>query len=105
MSWLQKGHQLLVDEQCEVKFHIVKYKDKVTCDIMPMDVCHILLGRPWKYDRKAVHDGEKNYYRFVKDGINYTLVPMKEEETTKTSGTNTLLIRGKSFCDRLGRMK
>eukprot|EP00253_Pinus_taeda_P018878 PITA_18878 len=52
VSWLQKGHQLLVDEKCEVEFHIGKYKDKVVCDIMPMDVCHILLGRPWKYDRK-----------------------------------------------------
>lgn len=47
VSWLQKCHQLLVDEQCEVEFHIGKYKDKVTCDIMPMDMCHILLGRPW----------------------------------------------------------
>ena len=45
--WLQKGHQLLVDEQCEVEFHIGKYKHKVICDIMPMDVCHILLGIPW----------------------------------------------------------
>lgn len=44
VSWLHKGHQLLVDEQCEVEFHIVKYRDMVTCDIMPMDVCHILLG-------------------------------------------------------------
>jgi len=25
VSWLQKGHQLLVDEQCEVEFHIGKY--------------------------------------------------------------------------------
>lgn len=47
VSWLQKGHQLLVDEQCEVEFHIGKYKDKVTCDIIPMDVFHILLGRLW----------------------------------------------------------
>eukprot|EP00253_Pinus_taeda_P033877 PITA_33877 len=38
VSWLQKGHQLLVDEQCEVEFHIGKYQDKVICDIMPMDI-------------------------------------------------------------------
>ena len=47
ISWLQKGHQLLVNEQCEVEFQIGSYKDKVLCDVMPMDVCHILLGRPW----------------------------------------------------------
>ena len=65
-----------------MEFHIGKYKDKITCDIMPMDVCHIMLGKPWKYDRKAVHDGEKNCYTFVRDGINYMLVPVKEGETT-----------------------
>ena len=47
VSWLQKGHQLLVKEQCEVALQLRKYKDKILCDVMPMDVCHILLGRPW----------------------------------------------------------
>lgn len=56
--WLQKGHQLLVDEQCYMEFHIGRYKDKVICNIIPMDVCHILLGRPWQYDKKVVHDGK-----------------------------------------------
>eukprot|EP00253_Pinus_taeda_P032629 PITA_32629 len=46
VSWLQKGHQLLVDERSEVEFQIGRYKDKIICDIMPMDICHILLGRP-----------------------------------------------------------
>jgi len=95
--WLQKGHQLLVDEQCEVEFHIGKYKDKVTCDIMPMGVCHILFGRPWQYDRKVIHDGETNCYKFVKDGIKHILVPMKEEDAAETSGTKALLLGGKEF--------
>eukprot|EP00253_Pinus_taeda_P022992 PITA_22992 len=64
VSWLQKGHQLLVDEQSEVEFQIGRYKDKIICDIMPMDVCHILLGRPWQYDRKVTHDGVLNCYKF-----------------------------------------
>ena len=95
VSWLQKGHQLLVDEQCEVEFHIGKYQDKVVCDIMPMDVCHILLGRPWQYDRKVTHDGKTNCYKFVKDGVKHTLVPIKEEDATESSGTKALLIGGK----------
>lgn len=101
VSWLQKGHQLLVDEQCEVEFHIDRYKDKVICDIMPMDVCHILLGRPWQYDQKVVHDGKTNCYKFVKDGIKHTLVPIKEEETTKTSETKVLLMGGKQFLKQI----
>jgi len=44
--WLQKGHPVLVNEQCKVEFQIGGYKDEFLCDVFPMDVCHILLGRP-----------------------------------------------------------
>eukprot|EP00253_Pinus_taeda_P002625 PITA_02625 len=97
VSWLQKGHYLLVDEQCEVEFQIGRYKDKVICDIMLMDVCHILLGRPWKYDRKLAHDGLPNCNKFVKDGIKHTLVPIKEKGTAGTSEPRAPLIGGKQF--------
>ena len=44
-----------------------------------MDVCHILLGRPWKYDRNVFHDGRKNTYSLEKDGKKCTLLPLKYE--------------------------
>eukprot|EP00253_Pinus_taeda_P025856 PITA_25856 len=98
VSWLQKGHQLLVDEQREVEFQIGRYKDKIICDIMPMDVCHILLGKPWQYDRKVTHDGVMNCYKFEKDGVRHTLVPIKEEkEAAETNETKALLVSGKQF--------
>ncbi len=102
VSWLQKGYQLLVDEQCEVEFHIGRYKDKGTCDIMPMDVCDILLGRPWQYERKVVHNGKTNCYKFVKNGVKHTLVPMKEEDTINNSGLEAFLIGGKDLLQRMG---
>ena len=86
-----------MDEQCEVEFQIGRYKDKFICDIMPMDVCHILLGRPYQYVRKVVHDGLTNCYKFVKDGIKHMLVPIKEEGTTETSEPRTLLVSRKQF--------
>eukprot|EP00253_Pinus_taeda_P016642 PITA_16642 len=101
VSWLQKGHQLLVDEQCEVEFQIGRYKDKILCNVMPMDVCHLLLGRPWQFDRSAVHDGKTNCYKFIKDGIEHTLVPIKEENTAETSGVKGLLMGGKEFVKQL----
>ena len=52
VSWLHKGHQILVSEQCEVDFQIGPYNNNILCDFMPMDVCHILLGRPWQFIRK-----------------------------------------------------
>eukprot|EP00253_Pinus_taeda_P021142 PITA_21142 len=101
VSWLQKGHQLLVDEQCEVEFQIGKYKDKILCDVMPMDVCHLLLGRPWQFERSAVHDGKTNCYKFVKDGIKHTLVPIKEESIAEASGAKALLLGGKEFIKQM----
>eukprot|EP00253_Pinus_taeda_P020450 PITA_20450 len=98
VSWLQKGHQLLVDEQSEVEFQIDRYKDKIICDIMSMDVCHILLGRPWQYDRKVTHDGVMNCYKFEKDGVGHTLVPIREEkEIAEANETKALLMSGKQF--------
>ena len=44
VSWLSKGQQIMVDEQALVEFEIWEYKDKVLCDIMPMDACHLLLA-------------------------------------------------------------
>lgn len=49
------------------------------CDIMPMHVCHVLLGKPWQYDRKAMHDGRNNLNTLEKYGEKYTLFPLKEE--------------------------
>ena len=62
VSRLQNGHQLLVSEQCEIELQIGNYKDRVLCDVMLMDVCHILLGGPWQYDRNVRQDGRKNIY-------------------------------------------
>ena len=47
VSLLQKGHQLIVTEKCKVEIQIGTYKDVILCDVMPMDVFHVLMGRPW----------------------------------------------------------
>ena len=64
VSWLHKGHQILVSEKSEVEFQGGIYKDKVIWDMIPMDVFHIVLQRPQKFDRKVIHDGRKNCYKF-----------------------------------------
>ena len=62
-----------------------------------MDVCHILLGRPWQYDRKAIHDGRKNTYSMEKDGKTHTLLPLKDEATQEDLDSNILLMTGKEL--------
>jgi hypothetical protein len=91
VSWLQKGHQVNVTKQCLVEFKIRGYKDEILCDVIPMDVCHLLLGRPWQYDRNVVHDGRKNTYTLEKNGRMHMLLPIKNPEL-KTEVRNTVLI-------------
>ena len=58
LSWLQEGSDIKVKHRCLVSFTIGKhYQDEVWCDVVPMDVCHLLLGRPWQYDMKVIYDG------------------------------------------------
>ena len=72
------------------------------CDVMPMDVCHILLGRSWQYDRATVHDGKKNTYKFFKDGVYHTLIPMEEgEPSSRNFDPKTLLLSGKEYLQQI----
>ena len=51
LAWLRKGGVVKVDRRVHVPFSIgKKYKDEIWCDVVEMDVCHLLLGRPWQYD-------------------------------------------------------
>uniref|UniRef100_A0A2N9GUQ6 Reverse transcriptase RNase H-like domain-containing protein n=1 Tax=Fagus sylvatica TaxID=28930 RepID=A0A2N9GUQ6_FAGSY len=75
-KWLNDCGEVRVDRQVLVTFSIGKYLDEVLCDVVPMHAGHILLGRPWQYDRRAIHDGFKNMYSFVKEGKTIKLAPL-----------------------------
>ena len=76
LQWLSEEGELRVDKQVEIQFSIGKYKDKILCDVIPMEASHVLLGKPWQFDRKAHHDGHKNKYIFYHDNRKVTLVPL-----------------------------
>jgi len=46
LRWINEDGKLVVHKQVKVKLSIGNYKDKVLCDIVSMEACHILLGRP-----------------------------------------------------------
>uniref|UniRef100_A0A2N9GE48 Reverse transcriptase RNase H-like domain-containing protein n=1 Tax=Fagus sylvatica TaxID=28930 RepID=A0A2N9GE48_FAGSY len=75
-KWLNDCGEVRVDRQVLVTFSIGKYLDEVLCDVVPMHAGHILLGRPWQYDRRVTHDGFKNMYSFVKEGKTIKLAPL-----------------------------
>ena len=76
LNWLNEQGTLLVKSQATIEFSIGKFKDQVTCDVVPLDACHILLGRPWQYDRQTVHDGRTNKISLQYQGKRVTLLPM-----------------------------
>ena len=48
LTWLKKGNIVKVNQRCLVKFSIgSRYSDEIWCEVIPMDACHLLLGRPW----------------------------------------------------------
>ena len=59
-----------------MRSRIGKYEEEVLCDVVPMLASHLLLGRPWQFDRRAKHDGFTNKYLFEFRQRNVTLVPM-----------------------------
>lgn len=67
-------------EQVTVPLSIGRYEDEVVCNVLPMDACHVLLGRPWQFDKKAVHDGFTNRHSFDHKGKKITLVPLSPSE-------------------------
>ena len=50
------------------------------CDLVPMEATHILLGRPWQFDKKAFHDGHSNKFSFNFQGKRITLLPLSPKE-------------------------
>jgi hypothetical protein len=103
VSWLQKGDQVMVSRQCKVEFKIGGYNDEVLCDVIPMDVCHVLLGRSWKYDRNFIHDGRKNTYTLEKNGCKHMLLPIEDKGVKQESSPSILLMSGKELLKEVNK--
>ncbi|XP_038695889.1 uncharacterized protein LOC119993050 [Tripterygium wilfordii] len=84
VSWVDSTTKP-VDSRCRVRFSLgPTYVDEAWCDIIPMSVCQLLLGRPWLFDRRALYDGFHNSYSFIFNGRLITLSPLRPVPTTKT---------------------
>jgi hypothetical protein len=105
VSWLQKGHQVMVSQQCQVEFKIGGYRDEILCDVIHMDVCHILFGRPWQFDKKFIHDGRKNTYTLEKNGRTHILLPIEDKEKKSEASSSILIMSGKEPLDEIKKEK
>ncbi|KAL5566686.1 hypothetical protein UlMin_029850 [Ulmus minor] len=82
LGWIKKGSESKVGEVCVVPLSIGKiYVDEVTCDVIDMDACHVLLGRPWQFDHDIMYKGKPNTYSFHWLGRDVVLLPSSSKST------------------------
>ena len=67
----------------KVLFSIGTYKDKLNCDIVPMEARYILLGRPCKFDRKIIYNGLTNEITLTHLGTKFVLHPQTPSQVAK----------------------
>jgi hypothetical protein len=74
LKWISNHHQMHITKQCTIKFAISsKYVDEVTCDVVSLRECGMVLGSPYLYDRKAIFYRTKNQYQLTKAGQDYVV--------------------------------
>jgi len=65
IQWLNECGTLHVNNIMTVPFSIGRYNGHVECDVVPMQACQLLLGRPWLYDRDVQICGRANKVVFM----------------------------------------
>ncbi|KAB5537834.1 hypothetical protein DKX38_015367 [Salix brachista] len=103
IGWIRRA-EAKVTEVCRIQFSIGKnYVDEITFDVVEMDACHMILGRPWKFDVDITYRGRDNIYIFMKEGKKVVLGPITDEFTkaVKTQPMEKLLFlaKGKRFLE------
>ncbi|KAE9592380.1 putative nucleotidyltransferase, Ribonuclease H [Lupinus albus] len=80
LQWLSEVGEMIVNKQVEIPFSIGKYKDSVLCDVVDMEASHLLLGRPWQYDKGTTHDGRSNKFFFQHQNRKVVLSPLSPRQ-------------------------
>jgi hypothetical protein len=72
LGWVCDKEKLNVTKQCRVNFAIAsKLIDEVDLDVVSLDICGIVLGSPYLYDRKDVFFRHENKYHLTMGGVEY----------------------------------
>jgi hypothetical protein len=83
IQWFNNSDKVKVTHTIRVHFSIAAYDDYVECDVVPIQACALLLGRPWKFHRNVVHHGATNQYTFVHNDKPIVLLPMSPKSILK----------------------
>ena len=80
IQWFNNSGKFKVTKTARVHFSIGSYHDFADFDVVSMDACSLLLGRPWEFDTDAIHHGRSNKYTFMHKGKKIVLLPMTPTE-------------------------
>ncbi|XP_020683521.2 uncharacterized protein LOC110100366 [Dendrobium catenatum] len=90
ISWVKRGVDIQVSDMCQVTFSIGRqYICDVLCDVLDMDMCHLILGCPWQFDAGVVYDGRANVYTLEWKGKRLRLLPKLRDDKTQTTSAAT----------------
>jgi len=64
VSWVNDT-SIVIKERCLFPIKILDYHYEIWCDVIPMDIGHVILGRPWLYDLDVTIFGRSNSYSFT----------------------------------------
>ncbi|CAL9088051.1 unnamed protein product, partial [Musa textilis] len=64
VAWVDKTILLLI-ERCLISIKMGDYQNEIYCDVLSMDIAHILLGWRWLYDLYVTNHGRENTYAFL----------------------------------------
>jgi hypothetical protein len=87
LKCISNNNKLHITKQCTLKFAISsKFVDEVTCDVVPLNECGMVLGSPYLYDRKEIFYREHNQYHLTKGGNEYGVHAhhLKENQSLQT---------------------
>ena len=75
VSWVDST-SIPMSQRCLVPLELSSYKDQLWCDVVSMDVGHIILGRPWLYNLDVTNFGRSNVCIFEFEGRKVRLHPL-----------------------------
>jgi hypothetical protein len=89
LVWICDNAQVQVTKKCKLRFAITSsFIDEVELDVVPLDICGMVLGSPYLYDKKAIFYREQNKYHLFSNRIEFIVRDnqMKMNLTVVTTG-------------------
>jgi hypothetical protein len=80
IQWFNNNGKVKLTKTSRIYFSTGSYHDFADFDVVPMDACSLLLGRPWEFDTDAIHYGRSNKYTLMHKGKKIMLLPMTPTE-------------------------